>query len=253
MTGSSAVQDAVTVFVRQSLPTLRSPFALTFNMMQPVIFLALFGPLLGGVGMLGDASWQWFVPGVLVMLALFGTAGTGYGLLTEMQTGSHERLLVTPMSRSALLAGRTGKDVAELLVQGLIIMVVMLPFGFRLHPVGALLGLALLAALGLAMGALSHALAIACRAQQESFWMVHQLLLFPLLLLSGIMLPLDLGPGWMQTAGRLNPLTSVVEAMRSLMDGTIASVTVLRGTVAVAVLVVMGLWLGVRAMRSAQT
>jgi hypothetical protein len=123
---SAAIDDAATILVRQVLPTLREPFGLVFGMLQPLVFLVFFGPLLSGVvevpGMgafdAGD-TWLWFVPAVLLMLALFGTTGTGYMMLTEMQTGSHERLMVTPMNRTAMLAGRVLNDVATLLAQSL--------------------------------------------------------------------------------------------------------------------------------------
>jgi ABC-2 type transport system permease protein len=253
----SAIGDATTVFVRQALPTWRAPSGLVFGMLQPLVFLALFGPLLDGTGEMPGAqlgsgnTWQWFVPGVLVMLALFGTTGTGYMLLTEMQTGSHERLLVTPLNRTAMLAGRTLNDVATLLAQALLIVVVMLPFGFRLHPLGALVGLLALALLGVAVGALSHALAIACREQQESFYMIQSSLLFPLLFLSGLMLPLDSAPGWMRTAGRLNPLTYVVDAQRVLFDGRVWQADVAQGLASVLGLTIVGLALGTRAMQRA--
>lgn len=246
----AAVRDTATVFLRQSLPSLRSPFSLLFGMLQPLVFLLLFGPLLSGLpGLPSESGWQWFVPAILVMLALFGTTATGYMLLTEMQTGSHERLLVTPMTRSAMLVGRCMKDVVELLVQGVLICAVMVPFGFRLYPVGALIGLALLAVFGVAMGTLSHALAIACRKHEEMFYMVQQSVLFPLLFLSGMMLPLDMGPAWMQTAGRLNPLTPIVEAMRALFAGRVADAVVLHGWIAAVVLAIIGVALGTQGMR----
>lgn len=251
------VNDSVTVFVRQVLPTARQPVGLLFGMLQPLVFLALFGPLLGGIGDFPGAdgfgsadTWQWFVPGVLVMLALFGTTGSGYMLLTDMQTGAHDRLLVTPMSRTAILCGRTLNDVATLVAQGVIIVAVMVPFGFRLHA-AALLGLVLLAVLGVGVGALSHALAIVCRKSQESFYMVQSSVLFPLLFLSGLMLPLDAAPGWMQAIGRVNPLTYVVEAMRSLFDGRVLNGDVFVGSICVGVLAVVGLGLGTSAMRRA--
>ncbi|RNL82823.1 ABC transporter permease [Halostreptopolyspora alba] len=247
-------RDATTVFVRESLPTWRAPAGLAFSMLQPLVFLALFGPLLSGVGgMPGGSSWQWFVPAILLMLALFGTTGTGYTLLTEMQTGSHERLMVTPMNRSSILAGRSLKDVVELLAQAVLIIALTIPLGFTPHPMGALLGLGLLALVGLGVGALSHALAIACRRHEEMFYMVQQTLLFPLLLLSGLLLPLELGPAWMSTVGALNPLTYVVEAMRALFAGTVADPVVLWGWVAAALLAVIGLSLGARGMRRAQS
>jgi ABC-2 type transport system permease protein len=255
---TDTVNDAITIFIRQLLPSLREPFGLVFGMLQPLVFLAFFGPLLGGVvdvpGMdafgAGD-TWLWFVPAVLIMLALFGTTGTGYLLLTEMQTGSHERLMVTPMNRTAMLAGRTLHDVATLVVQSVLIVVVMLPFGMRPHPLGVVLALLIMAVLGLAVGALSHALAIACRRSQETFYMVQSSVMFPLLFLSGLMLPLDMGPGWMQTIGAWNPFTYIVDALRALFDGRLGDVVVLQGTASVLVLAVIGLWLGTRAMRRA--
>jgi ABC-2 type transport system permease protein len=251
---TAVMRDVVTIFIRESLPSWREPFALVFGMLQPLVFLALFGPLLAGVpGIPGGSPWQWFVPAILLMLALFGTTGTGYSLLTEMQTGSQERLLVTPMNRSALLVGRSMKDVVELLVQAALIVAVTAPLGFRLYLPGTFLGLALLALVGIGVGALSHALAIACRRNQEMFYMVQQTLLFPLLFLSGLMLPLDMGPTWMQVIGSVNPLTHVVEAMRALLSGTVMDAAVLRGWAVALALAALGLMLGTRAMRQAGT
>jgi len=201
----------------------------------------------------GGDSWLWFVPAVLVMLALFGTTGTGYMLLTEMQTGSHERLLVTPVGRVAMLAGRTLTDVAMLVAQAVLVVLVMLPFGLRPHPVGVLGSLVLLGLLGLAFGALSHALAIVCRKQQESFYMVQSSVTFPLLFLSGLMLPLEYGPGWMQAVGRWNPLTYVVDGLRALFAGDLGAAAVWQGTVSALALAVVGVALGARAMRRANT
>lgn len=255
---SAPVSDAVTILIRQMLPQLREPWGLLFGMLQPLVFLAFFGPLLGGVvdapgGAAAGDSWLWFVPAVLIMLALFGTTGTGYLMLTEMQTGSHERLLVTPINRTAMLAGRTLGDVATLLAQGVLIVLVMLPFGLRPHPVGVVVALLLLGVLGLGVGALSHALAIACRRQQEMFYMVQSSILFPLLFLSGLMLPLEMGPGWMQAIGRLNPLTYVVEAQRALFAGRLGDGVVLQGTASVFAIAVVGLVLGTRGMHHAQS
>ncbi len=152
--GAGPLADALTIFVRHALPTLRDPFGLVFGMLQPLVFLVFFGPLLTGVIEMpwmnragsGDA-WLWFVPAVLIMLALFGATGTGYLMLTEMQTGSHEQLMVTPMNRTAMLAGRVLNDVATLVAQSALIMLIMLPFGMRPHPAGVVAALVVMAAL----------------------------------------------------------------------------------------------------------
>ena len=73
-----------------------------------------------------------------------------------------------------------------------------MPFGFALYPLHAVVGLLMLGVFGVGVGALSYALAIAARKTEWIFWAVQQTLLFPLLILSGMMLPLETGPGWMQ-------------------------------------------------------
>ena len=80
------------------------------------------------------------------------------------------------------------------------------------------------------------------------FWTVQQTLLFPLLLLAGMLLPLEGGPGWLQALSQVNPLTYVVDAERALFDGEIANGTVLGGIIAAVVVAVLGLTVGTRAM-----
>jgi len=189
------------------------------------------------------------VPGILVMVALFGTASTGANLLFEMQTGSHERTLVAPLSRSALLVGRALKDVVPLVIQGTIVVLVAVPFGFRLDVPGLLAGLLVLAVFGIGFGALSYTLALACRNRDWMFWMVHQTLLFPLMILSGMLLPLEAGPAWMQAVATVNPVNWVVQAERALFAGDLGSPTVLWGWLAALALAAVGLWAGVRAIR----
>ena len=244
------VRDISTVLVRELRPTLRDPFSPIFSMVQPLVFLALFGPLLAGMEGVGQESpWQWFVPGILVMMGLFATSMTGSNLLYEMQTGSHERMMVTPLSRSAMLIGRALKEMAPLVAQALIIIVAVLPFGFRLYPLGALAGLLVLAVFGVGLGALSYALAIIVRKQEWMFWAVQQTLIFPLLILSGMLLPLEMGPSWMQLVSQANPLTHVVDAERALFAGDFSHPSVPLGALTAIAVAVLGLVVGTRAMR----
>ena len=183
------------------------------------------------------------------MTALFGSSTVGANLLFEFQTGAHERMMVTPLSRSSLLVGRSLKETVTLSAQAVVIVAVMIPFGFELHLAGALLGLALLAVFGIGLGSLSYALAIAVRKQDWMFWVVQQTLVFPLMILSGMLLPLETGPGWMKAAAKLDPLAYVVDAERALFSGEIASAAVAWGWVAAVVTAVVGLVVGVRAMK----
>ncbi len=252
------IGDTVAVFTREILLVLRDPFTLIFSLLQPLIFLGLFGPLLtGAVGGFGGSTsggstaetLQWFVPGVIVMISLFGTSMTGSNLLYEMMTGSYERQLATPLDRSSILVGRALKEFAPLVVQGLIIVLCCVPFGFTLYPLQLLTGLLLLGLFGVGVGALSSALGLAAKGREWLFWGVQQSLLFPLLILSGMMLPLEAGPQWMQTASKFNPLTYIVDAERTLLGGTFADSSVAWGFVAGAVTCVVGLWVGIRKTR----
>lgn len=244
------VRDTHTVLVRELRPTLRDPFSPIFSMVQPLVFLGLYGPLLSGIEVVGGASpWQWFVPGILVMMGLFATSMTGSNLLFEMQTGSHERMMVTPLNRSALLIGRALKEMVPLLVQAVIIILVVIPFGFRLYLLGATAALLILAIFGVGLGALSYALAIAVRKQEWMFWAVQQTLIFPLLILSGVLLPLETGPTWMRIASRFNPFTYIVEAERALFSGDFTHPSVLIGTLVALAIAAIGLWVGTRMMK----
>lgn len=81
------------------------------------------------------------------------------------------------------------------------------------------------------------------------FWTVQQTLLFPVLLLAGMLLPVEGGPGWLQTLSQFNPLTYVVDAERALFNGEIATSTVGYGILAAAIVSAFGLWVGTRAMK----
>ena len=92
---SSILTDTWFVFWREMLLPLRDPFSLIFSLIQPLVFLGLFGPLLGSAvgapAFGGQSTLQWFLPGVVVMIALFGTSMTGSNLQYELMTGSYER------------------------------------------------------------------------------------------------------------------------------------------------------------------
>ncbi|WP_327088005.1 ABC transporter permease [Nonomuraea sp. NBC_01738] len=236
------VRDTRTVFVREFTPSLRNPVMLVMEMVQPLLFLVLFGSLLNG-------QWQWFVPGILVMMCLSGPMSAGYNLLVELLGGSMERLLVTPLSRTAMLVGRTMKEMLVLLCQALLIILVALPLGFRLHPTGVLAGLGLLVILGIGLGSFSFVLAIKSVPSGTLFYLVTQWLLFPLLMLSGVLLPIDSGPAWMRAVGVINPAKHVVDAERALFAGDLANPSILYGTAAASIVAVAGLILGNRALR----
>ncbi len=243
------LRDTWYVFCREMLLPLRDPFSLVFSLIQPLVFLALFGPLLGSAvgapAFGGQSTLQWFLPGVVVMIALFGTSMTGSNLQYELMTGSYERILATPLSRSSLMIGRALKEWAPLVVQGLLIAIVCVPFGFAFHPLHVLFGLIILGIFGIGLGALSYSLALVSQSKEWIFWAVQQTLLFPLMILSGIMLPIEAGPDWMKVASLFNPLTYLVNAERELFAGSMGLDT-LSGLAAAVATAIVGIAVGVR-------
>ncbi|PRA80609.1 ABC transporter permease [Microbacterium sp. MYb66] len=243
-------RDTRNVLMRELKPVVRDPFTLIFSLLQPLVFLGLFAPLLiGDSGRPAGETLAWFVPGVLVMIVLFGTGATGSNLQYEMMTGSHERTLVAPLARSSLLVGRALKEIAPIVVQALVIVLIAWPFGFAADIPGLLIGLALLAVFGVGLGSLSYSLALATKDREWLFWGVQQSLIFPLLILSGMLLPLDDAPEWMRAVASVNPVNWVVQAERALFAGDLGDMTVLWGWVSALAVAAVGLIVGVRAIR----
>jgi len=243
----SMITDTANVLTRELRPLVREPFGMLISLMQPLVFLALFAPLLPDMGPTTSAL-QWFVPGIVAMSCLMGSSMVGASLMQEMATGSHERLLVSPLSRPSLLVGRALREIVPTLGQTALIIAIVTPFSFDLHLPGVLLGVAILAVFCIGIGALSFALALASKDQDWLFWTVQQTVIFPVLLLAGMLLPVDSGPGWLRFLSQLNPLTYVIDAERALFAGTWPAGTVLAGLAAAALVAALGMTVGLRAM-----
>src|SRR5204863_1894327 len=99
-------RDTWLVFERSFWLTIRNPVWIFFGLMQPILYLALFGPLLDAsvkAANVGENAFNWFIPGLLIQMAVFGGAFVGFGLIAELRSGVVERMRVTPMSRIAML------------------------------------------------------------------------------------------------------------------------------------------------------
>ena len=158
------------------------------------------------------------MPGLLVQLGLFGTVFVGFGLVAEYRAGVIERMRVTPASRAALLLGRVLRDVVVLVVQATLLTLVAVPFGLRAPVGGVVVALVLVAALGAAFSALSYAAALVLKTE-DALASVLNSLAVPVLLLSGILLPMTLAPAWLRTVSDANPLKHVVDAVAVAVPG----------------------------------
>jgi ABC-2 type transport system permease protein len=223
------LRDTWLIFERSLSLTLHNPVWVAVGLIQPLFFLILFGPLLeplaGAPGFPGGNAFNVFVPGLLIQLALFGTAFVGFELIAQLRYGVIERMRVTPVSRLALLLGRALRDVLILLVQAVLLVVAALPFGLRVNLLGMAVMLGLLALIGLLMVSISYALALWLRSEDALAPLLNTVTM-PLLLLSGILLPMTLAPLWLRAISRLDPLSYAVDAARALFNERLADTSI---------------------------
>lgn len=248
-------RDTWLVFTRALGHTLRNPVWVIVTLAQPLCYLLLFAPLLrplaGAPGFPAASAGTWFVPGLLVQLSLFGSAFVGFGLIAEVQAGVIERLQVTPISRAGLLLGRAGRDVVALLFQATVLLVLARVTGdLVVSATGGASMLGLCALVALALSCLSYTLALILRTEDALASLLNGVAV-PVLLLSGILLPLSLGPEWLQHLADANPLHHTVDAARALLDRDPPPAVVLRGGAATAALTAVATALGVHRFRRA--
>jgi ABC-2 type transport system permease protein len=213
-------------FKRWNLKAVRNPFVLIVSLVQPVIFLVLFtqvfgnvaGSAIGGPGGGGPSYETYLVPAIAVQVAIAAAATSGVGLVNDIENGMFEKVLVSPMSRSAVFLGKTAAELLRIGVQ----IGIILGLGVLL---GAEVGTGIVGAVGIvAVGVVfslwfigfSNSLAVLTK-DQESTIIGANLLQFPLLFLSSAFLPLEVLPEWIRTVAAVNPVTYGVDAARSLM------------------------------------
>ena len=248
------LRDTWIIFARSMRLSLRQPLWVVIGLMQPILYLVLFGPLLQTVaassGFQGDA-WQVFVPGLLVQLGIFGGLFVGFGIIAESRSGVVERQLVTPASRAAIISGRTLRDVVVIVVQAIVLIGASFLMGLRIPILAVLIALVLIGLLGAAFSFISNAIGIATKSEDALAPLVNALAL-PILLLSGILLPMTLAPRWLQIVSDFNPFKHIVEALRAVFRGEFTTPIVGIGTELAVLLVVLGAWMGSRVL-AAQT
>jgi ABC-2 type transport system permease protein len=246
--------DTWLVFRRSLGLTVRQPAWLVMGVVQPFVYLLLFGPLLNSLaGMPGfptGSAFNTFVPGLMVMVALFGSTFVGFGFIDEMRSGVVERMRVTPMSRTAAVLGRTLRDIVVFMVQSLILVVFSVPFGLHINPAGVLVAFALLALIGLVLGPVSYAMALVI-GSEDALAPLTQAIALPLLLLSGVMLPMSLAPDWLRTIASLNPLYHATLAIRALFNADFGSPDVVTGLVAMGACAALSVWVASRTFNRA--
>ena len=238
------LRDTYLIFERQAQLLLRNPVWIFVGVFQPVMYLLLFAPLLKpALGVQTNAqAYEIFVPGLLVLLAIFGGLFQGFGLIAELRAGVIERSRVTPVSRLALLLGRSLRDVVSLIAQAVIITLLALIFDLRVFIGYLLLAYLMLALISLMTSAVSYGVALLVKSE-DALAPLMNTVAQPVLLLSGILLPLTFAPGWLQGVANWNPFSWAVDGVRALFRGDLGAPDVWQGLVIMAVLAVLAvLW-----------
>lgn len=218
------LRDTWYLFLRLVRGTIRMPVFVIISIVQPILWVALFGQLFSSVakipGFRGDSYVQFLAPGIAIMTALFGAAYSGMGILGDIDRGVLDRMLATPVSRGALIAGRILHAAAQVIVQASIILFVSFWLGARPH--GGVLGiLAVLfsaSLLGAAFASFSNGLALLAR-RQELVIAVMNFTILPMMFLSSMIMQPGLMPHWIGRISRFNPLNWAVTAARYGFEG----------------------------------
>src|SRR6478672_425297 len=244
------LRESFIVFRRQLRMNLRNPAWVIIGMTQPVLYLLLFGPLLKPLVQQFGATnaYTFFVPGMLVQLGIFGAFFAGFSLIGEWREGVIEAERVTPASRTALLVGRLVRDILQLLVQALILVGLGYVMGMRGSAAGIVFGILLTLLVGGACAAASNALALTTKSEDVMAPVINMVMM-PVLLLSGILLPMTIGPAWLERASDFMPIRHVVDGVRDSFAGDLGSSGVAWGTGWALVLFALAVWWGTATFR----
>jgi len=243
------VHDTWLIFVRSLMLTLRNPVWVFIGLMQPILYLALFAPLLEPISKSpgfppGDA-WQVFVPGLLIQLGIFGSMFVGFAIVAEIRFGTVERMRVTPASRLGLLLGRVMRDTVVLLVQATLLTLTAVAFGLRVPLAGALITVGIVGMLGISLASLSYAAGLWLKSE-DALAPLLNMVSVPVLLLSGILLPMSLAPRWLQRIAAANPFNRVVEGARAAFLNDLGNSSLVIGLASAALLAGAGLVIATR-------
>jgi len=246
--------DTYLITKHELLLRIRNPLWIFFGLFQPIVYLVLFAPFLKSIasvpGFPADSAIQFFAPGLLIMNALFNAGFAGFGLIDKLRSGFIERLRVTPVSRLALVLGFVLANSIVLLIQSIILLLAALFFGLKINILGLLLLIILLLLIGLTMASISYTIALMVK-DEGVLAAITNFFTLPLMLLSGIMLPLSFAPQILQNIALADPFSYAVTASRSLMNGSLTDPSIPIAFTIFEVLTILALSWFISAMREA--
>ena len=214
--------DTGNLFIRALKKFIRTPILIFFSLFQPIIFLVLFTQLFHSFNLLpgfpkGVSYLEFAAGGILLQNAFSASLQSGTSIVADINDGFLQKMLVTKVSRAAILLGRLGMDAFRVTIQSLIILVMAYALGFRVATgiLGIFLILFIIAFFGLALSGISLAIGMKTKSS-ETVAAISGFLIFPLLFMSTALVPVSFMPKWMQYVSDINPISFAVNAVRDL-------------------------------------
>jgi ABC-2 type transport system permease protein len=254
----TAITHTAILTARQLRAFIRVPFYLVINLIQPIIWLLLFGQLFKSVVNIpgfggGDDYLVFLTPGIVMMMALFGSAWAGTSYIQDMDRGVMDRFLTSPTSRGGLIVATMLYQAVLAVIQTLVVLGVAWLAGARFG--GGVVGLMVLllatVLLTFVFAAFSNAIALLAR-QQTALIAISQLISFPLMFLSSAIMDTSLSPAWVGGVARFNPFEWAVVAGREALQDAPDWATIWANLGLLAGLVVVMTWLATLAFRAYQ-
>ena len=223
-TRASWATQTAEVTHRWTVDSLRQPWGLGVAIIQPVIWLVLFGNVFSSVGSVpgfgGEDYMTFLVPGILMMTVLYSGAWAGTGFIDDINSGVMDRMLTSPVSRSSLVAGQLVQQLLICVVQGICVLGIGALAGAQYAGGVGGMALAIAASLLLAAAFCSLSAAVALLARDQTALIgISTIIVLPATFLSTTMMPADLMPEWVQDVSRWNPMTWAVELGRGGLSG----------------------------------
>ena len=218
---SATFVDAVVIARRNLIGIARTPQLLVFATIQPIMFVLLFRYVFGGaIDVPGVSYVDYLIPGIIVQTVVFGATSTAVGLSEDMSKGIIDRFRSLPMSRAAVLGGRTIADLVRNVFVVLLMIAVGTAVGFRFHngflPAVAAVFVALL--LGYCLSWVFAFIGLTV-ADPESAQLAGFLPIFPLVFASSVFTSTESMPGWLQAFAEVQPITRAADTVRALTQG----------------------------------
>lgn len=216
------LRDTYHLFVRHWRASIRMPVWLLSNLLQPLLWLVLYGQLFKKMVLLPGfptgSYLQFFAPGVITMTAYFGSGWSGMSIINDIDHGVIDRMLTTPVNRTSIILGRVLHSAVTAAIQGIIVLVLSSILGARVA--SGIPGIVLIALIAMLIGVIfasfSNALAIILK-REDPVIAVLEFILMPFMFMSTIMMPSRFMPGWIYQVSRVNPVNWTVESIRTLM------------------------------------